>query len=285
MNMKIVKYLGLVLIIATAFSCTKHEVVYNADTLTGTAEFQLHYYNPVTSATANNITRVEVNGQLYSNYKAPLTTYNAVPGGGIGRFFAVAPGSVNLKLYQGSVDPLTLVYDRNVTMAEGKQNIFVHDFAQDPFVYNNGYPYPRNVTEITDSICWIKFYNILYDTIGTPNVPTNLRLQYQYIDYRTSVPVNIGPPVAFGETTDWQPVTVVKDNNISAGSRLMTFKIKTVDAGGNIIGDLQIMGTGGTYSAYTSTFTCAIGRRYHQVMSGFRKVKAPNSSVRTFTAL
>jgi hypothetical protein len=283
MNMKIVKYLGLVLIIAAAFSCTKNEVIYNADTITGTAEFQLHYYNPVTTAATNNINRVEVNGQLFANIKAPLNTYNAVPNGGVGRFFTVAPGSVNIKLYQGTTDPLTLVYDKNVTLVEGKQNVFVHDFTKDPITYNNGYPYPRNLTEKTDSICWIKFYNILYETAALG--PTALRLQYQYIDYRTTLPVNIGPPVAFGETTDWQPVTVVKDNNISAGSRLMTFKIKTVDASGNIIGDLQIMGTGGTYAAYTSTFTCAIARRYHQVMSGFRAVAAPNSSVRTFTAL
>ena len=281
--MKIVKYLGLVLIIATAFSCTKHEVVYDADTISGTAEFQLHYYNPVTTATTNNINRVEVNGQLYANIKAPLTTYNVVPSGGVGRFFAVAPGSVNIKLYQGAVDPLTLVYDKNVTLVAGKQNVFVHDFTKDPIVYDNGYPYPRNTTSITDSICWIKFYNILYETAVLG--PTTLRIQFQYIDYRTNLPVNIGAPVAFGETTGWQPVTVVKDNNISAGSRLMTFKMKTVDAGGVITGDLQIMGTGGTYSAYTSTFTCAIGRRYHQVMSGFRAVAAPNSSVRTFTAL
>lgn len=281
--MKIIKYLGLVLIVATAFSCTKHEVVYDADTITGTAEFQLHYYNPVTTVATNNINRVEVNGQLYSNIKAPLTTYNAIPNGGVGRFFAVAPGSVNIKLYQGAVDPLTLVYDKNVTLTEGKQNVFVHDFTKDPIVYSNGYPYQRNTTAITDSICWIKFYNILYETaaLGT----TTLRLQYQYIDFRTNLPVNIGPPVAFGETTGWQPVTVVKDNNISAGSRLMTFKIKTVDAGGNIIGDLQIMGVGGTYAAYTSTFTCAIARRYHHIMSGFRAVAAPNSSVRNFTAL
>jgi hypothetical protein len=91
MNMKIVKYLGLVLIISAAISCTKHEVVYNADTITGTAEFQLHYYNPVTTAAANNINRVEVNGQLYANVKAPLTTYNGVPSGAVGRFLQSHP--------------------------------------------------------------------------------------------------------------------------------------------------------------------------------------------------
>jgi hypothetical protein len=288
MNMKIVKYLGLVLIIAAAYSCTKNVVEYDAESIVGAAEFQLHYYNPVTTASTNNINKIEVNDKLYGNIKAPLVPYDVVPKGAVGRFFAVTPGTVNLKLYQGANDSIP-VYDTNVVLVAGKQNIFVHDFKKLPLIFENGYPYPRNLTEKTDSICWIKFYNLLYEnfTAGPPIVynPTTLRLQYQYIDYRTSQPVNIGPPVAFGETTGWQPVTVVKDNLISPGSRLMTFKIKTVDAGGNIIGDLSVMGTGGTYSAYTSTFTCAIARRYHQIISGYRAVASPNSSVRTFTAL
>jgi hypothetical protein len=91
--------------------------------------------------------------------------------------------------------------------------------------------------------------------------------------------------VAFGESTGWELVMVVKDNLVSAGSRLITFKIKTVDANGNIVGDLLIMGTGGTYAAYTGTATLNIGRRYHHVMAGFRAVASPNSSVRSFTAL
>jgi hypothetical protein len=63
----------------------------------------------------------------------------------------------------------------------------------------------------------------------------------------------------------------------------MTFYIKTVDANGNIIGDLQVL-TGTTTGAYTATVSVGIARRYHQIMAGYRNA-APNSSVRTFTAL
>jgi hypothetical protein len=280
--MKIIKYICLVLVVVLIASCKKNVIEYMATPVGSQAEFQLHFMNPVTSVSTNNITKVEINGQLYANSKAPLATYNAIPSGAVGRFFTVAPGSVNIKMYQGT-NMDVLVYDKNVTMTVGKQNIFVHDFTKDPVLFNTGYPFKGNTTEKTDSTAWIKFYNFLYETAALG--PTALKLQYQYVDYRTNQPVNIGKPVAFGESTGWEPVTVVKDNNISQGSRLMSFKIKTVDANGNIVGDLSIMGTGGTYAAYTATSTLGIARRYHHIMSGFRAFNAPNSAVRIFTAL
>ncbi|MCK7533258.1 MAG: hypothetical protein MZV63_20620 [Marinilabiliales bacterium] len=33
------------------------------------AEFQLHYIVPVNAVAANNITKVEINNQLYANYQ------------------------------------------------------------------------------------------------------------------------------------------------------------------------------------------------------------------------
>ena len=280
--MKIVKYLSLVLVVILLASCKKNEVEYMTTPYANLAEFQLHYMVPVTSVSTNNITKVEINGQLVANTKAPLTTYNAIPSGSVGRFYTVAPGSVNIKLYEGT-DMATLVYDKNVTLNTGKQNIFVHDFTKDPVVFNNGFPYKGILTERTDSSAWIKFYNFLYETAALG--PTALKLQYQYVDFRTNLPVNIGKPVAFGESTGWELITVVKDNLISSGSRLMTFKIKTVDANGNIVGDLSIMGTGGVFSAYTGTATVFIGRRYHHIEAGYRAVASPNSSIRIFTAL
>lgn len=285
MIMKIIKYLSLVVAVIIATSCEKHEVEYLATPIDNKAEFQLHYMNPVVAVAANNIQRVEVNGNLFANDKAPLATYNAVPSGAVGRFYAVNPGNVNIKLYMKTkILPATdsLVYDQNVTLTTGKQNIFVHDFAQPMIRFDNGFPYIRRETVSTDSTAWIKFYNFLYETAG---VPTTKRIQYQYVDARTSALVNIGQPVAFGESTGWEQVTVVKTDIVSAGSRTMTYRMKEVDANGNIIGDLMIMNTSGTYVAYSGTLATFIGRRYHQIMAGFRAVRAPNSSVRTFTAL
>lgn len=281
--MKILKYLNLVLVMVLIFSCKKHEIEYNTTTISNVAEFQLHYFVPVTATATNYINRVEINDQLYSNRKAPLTTYNAIPNGSVGRFYTVAPGIVNIKMYQGATDTtLVKVYDQNVTLTVGKQNVFVHDFAKPPVWFDNGYPYIANVTGNTDSVCYIKFYNFLYETAG---VPTTLKLQYQYVDPRNATAVvNIGPPVSFGESTGWQQVKVVKAIYNSAGSAVINYRIKLVDAGGVIGADLQIKNTSGTFVNYAEFFTASIGRRYHSILSGMRAA-APAASARIFTAL
>ena len=275
------KYISLILAVVLMVSCEKHEIQYDAEPVADMAEFQLHYYVPVTAVAANNITKVEINSKLYANTRAPLATYNVIPSGAVGRFYTVNPGSVQIKMYQG-VDMTTLVYDKTVTLTSGKQNVVVHDFAQVPKVFDNGFPYEAVMTTLTDSTAWIKFYNFLYESAG---VPTTKKLQYQYISTRTSALVNIGTPVAFGESTGWEKITVVKTDLISQGARTISFRIKEVDDSGVVIGDLQVMGTGGAFAAYTATSSLTIGRRYHHTMAGFRAVASPNSSVRVFTAL
>ena len=282
--MKIIRYLILILAVVLITSCEKQELKYDATPIENMAEFQLHYMNPVTAEPANYINRVEVNGKLIADTLAPLLTYNAIPSGAVGRFYTFTPGNVNLKMYMRTKllpKSDSLVYDQNVTLTEGKQNVFVHAFDQVPVHFDNGFPYLKRQTATTDSTAWVKFYNFLYETSG---VPTTKKIQYQYVSSRTSALVNIGPPVAFGESTGWQQVTVIKSVEISSGSRLITFKMKDVADDGTMT-DLQVMGTNGTYAAYTGTATLFIGRWYHHTMAGYRAVKSPNSSVRIFTAL
>lgn len=281
--MKIFKFLSLFLIVVLTVSCEKNEIQYKTTPIYGMAEFQMHYFVPVTNVTANNINKVEINGQLYANIKAPLSTYNAIPNGSVGRFYTADPGTVNIKLYQGAAGDV-LVYDKDVTLTEGKQNVFVHDFNLAPIVFDNGFPYTPNITEDTDSTCFVKFYNFLYETTG---VPSTLKLQYQYVDPRNaSVLINIGEPVSFGQTTGWQSVKVIKDKDTynTAGSRRVDYKIKVIDNNGNVVGDLQIRNTNGVYVSYTEFATEFIGRRYHHVVSGLRAA-SPGTSVRQFTAL
>lgn len=281
--MKIIKYLSLILAVTLMASCEKVPIEYDATPIGEKAEFQLHYIVPVTSAAVNNITKVEINGQLYSNNKSILSTYNAIPSGSSGRFYIVAPGPVNIKMYQGN-DMDQLVYDQNTTLVVGKQNIFVHAFNQPPVVIDNGYPYIRRQTVETDSTTWVKFYNFLYETAG---VPTTLKLQYQYVSHRTGELVNIGKPVAFGESTGWEQVLLLKlpTDLVTSGSRQIDYKIKVIDNSGNIVGDLQAMKTNGTYASYSDYWTGYIGRKVHHIFCGYRAVAAPNSAVRLFTAL
>lgn len=278
--MKILNYIGLILVVAFAVSCEKHEVEYMTNPLGDKAEFQLNYFVPVTATSANYLYKVEVNNQLFSNSTAPLTTYNAIPNGSVGRFYTVDPGTVNIKLYKGTGEEL--VYDQNVTLAKGKQSVFVHDYTKEPIVFDSGYPYTANTTKDSDSTCYVRFYNFLYETEG---VPTNLKLQYQYIDPRDKNNlVNIGEPISFGETTGWQPVKIVKTTFNSEGSARVDYRIKVVDASGAITGDLQLWNSSKKYVSYSDYWNGFIGRRYQHVLAGMRSA-LPVAGVKQFTIL
>ncbi|MFV0592087.1 MAG: hypothetical protein ACK5M7_11945 [Draconibacterium sp.] len=277
--MKIIKNISLILMVILAISCEKHEIEYDTKSIDGMAEFQLHYFVPVTATSSNYIYRIEINNELYANSKGPLNTYNAVPNGSVGRFFTVEPGEVNIKLYKGTSEEL--VYDRTTTLTEGKQNVFIYDFEEDPIVFDNGYPYTPNVTEDTDSTTYVKFYNFMFETEGEP---TDLKLQYQYIDPNNGDLINIGEPVAFGETTGWQPVKIIKTVNNSSGYARVYYRIKVIDNNGSVVGDLQLYNSSSNYVSYSDYWTGYIGRRVHHVMAGFRSAQ-PRASVRLFYAL
>jgi hypothetical protein len=278
--MKVIKYLSLILAVTLMASCETVPIEYDAEPIGNMAEFQLHYVVPIDATTANRITKVEINGQLYANITAPLNTYNAIPSGSVGKFYVASPGNVNIKMYQGN-DMDVLVYDQNVTLTVGKQNVFIHNFTLPPVVLDNGYPYIRRQTVETDSTTWVRFYNFLYETAG---VPTDLRLQYQYVSHRTGQLVNIGDPVSFGESTGWEQVLLIKTDLVSSGSRRIDYKIKVVDNAGNILGDLQVMNSSGNFVSYSDYWTGYIGRRVHHIYCGMRAAN-PRAAVRLFYAL
>lgn len=280
-------FLTLFLLSAVLFSCEKHVVEYDAVTVpSGAAEFQLHYFVPLTAATANNIYKIELNGQAISNSTSPLSTYNAVPSGAVGRFYTTTAGKNNIKLYKG--EDLELVYNQDVELSAGKQNIFVYDFNKAPIVFDNGYPFEPVVTEQTGSTAWIKFYNFLFEKEG---VPTDLKLQYQaqwtIVDStkEKSDWINIGKPLAFGESTGWEPVHVnVSTTAITSGNDRVDYRIKVIDQSGNDTGFLQVMNASSNFVNYSDWWTAYVGRRYHHVLSGMRADK-PTAAVRQFTAL
>lgn len=283
--MKITKFIGLCLIAMSAVSCEKHEIEYMTTPISNDmAEIQLHYFVPVTATATNNIYKMEIGGQEYvNNGAAVVSTYNAVPSGSVGRFYTTAAGDVNIKLYKGT--DLELVYDKNAKLTSGKQNVFVYDFDKAPIVFDNGYPYETNTTMDTDSTCWVKFYNFLYEKEGEYST---LKLQYQY-QYTTkegskSEWKNIGSPIAFGESTGWQPITVIKSIFNSSGYARIDYKIKVQDENGEYTQDLQVWNSNGKYVSYSDYWNGYIGRRYHHVLKGMRSAK-PISSVSQFTAL
>ncbi len=117
-------------------------------------------------------------------------------------------------------------------------------------------------------------------------LPTTLKLQYQYISHRTNQVVNIGSPVAFGESTGWEQVLLLKLPNeiVTAGSRRIDYRIKVIDSNGNVVGDLQVRNASGAMVSYADYWTGTIGRRVHHIFCGLRAA-TPVSAVRLFTAL
>ncbi|MBK7099739.1 MAG: hypothetical protein IPH58_17365 [Sphingobacteriales bacterium] len=274
--------LGAVLI----SSCTKHEVKFLSTPVSDNmAEFQLHYFVPLVSGAVNNINKAEVNGIPIASLSAPLTTYSAIPNGAVGKFFTSSVGVNSIKLYRGT--NLDLVYNQQVTLNKGKQNVFVYDFNKSPIVFDNAFPYLKNTTKYTDSIAWIRFYNFLYEN-SSGYSSSKLQYQYQYTVNNTtgekSAWINVGKPVAFGECTGWTPVVVNKTVDISAGSARIDYKLKIIGADGSDQGDLQVLNSSSKYVNYSEYRTASIGRDYHHVLSGMRAA-VPNCAVRVFTAL
>ena len=156
--MKFFKYLTYSLaLMLMLVSCDKHEMKFVDNyEVVDMAEFQLHYFEPIANTATYYIDSVFVNGVLYSsvNGSGQLLPYNGVPGGGVGKFFSVNPGDVNFKFYRKG----NIVYDQNVTLTKGKQNVIVHDMNMAPIVIDNGYPYqhssgtPNVATWNTDSL-------------------------------------------------------------------------------------------------------------------------------------
>lgn len=282
------KILFLLICALIGASCEKHIVEYKATPIdeTSTAEFQLFYMVPVVSGAVNTINRIELNNGLLGNETAPLSVFNFVPSGSVGRFFTTKPGQVNLKLYKGVVTDLLQTYDQNFDLPAGKHNVVVHDFQKPPVILSNDIPYPKITTENTGTTAWIKFYNFLYETEG---VPTSLKLQYQFqytVDNETgekSEWANLGDPVSFGEGTGWEPVTVNKTVEISSGSARVDYRIRMIGSDGSDQGSLVIRNASGNMVDYADWWTASIGRVYHHMLAGFRQA-SPTAAVRQSTA-
>ena len=263
-------------------SCTKHKMHFDVTELPDDiAEFQLHYMEPINNVVANNITSVFVNGELYSSAggSGTLYPYNGIPsGGGGGRFFYANVGSNHFQLYRGDEIGQELVYDMNITLKKGKQNVIIYDLTKEPIIIDNPAPYwsGRQITGSnwnTDEVFQVQFVNLLFSRPGTPYAGT---LQYQYkrsgniLDPITGEVIgpepaewyNMGEPVAFGETTGLQVLEMHKQTFNSNGSQRFDYRILTET------GEELMKWNGSKYVAYTDWWTAYIGRVYTHFFRG-----------------
>lgn len=276
------------------FSCKKHDQFagYKMHAVPDDyAEIQLHYFEPVLNNSTNYIDAVFLNNQLYSSSggNGVLTPMNGVPGYGVGKFFGVPSGSVNVKLYRKD----ELIYDKNVNLTPGKQDVWIARLDMDPIVTDNGYPY-WNIKAPTNSVGWgsdsvakVQFINMLFeDNTGhpaTPATPYPGKLKLQYQDNKTKEWMDVGDYVAFGEATGREEVRVRKaDGVITSGYESITFRLLTES------GDIMQYRSGAAETAYTNwqyARTLYIGRVYEYIIGGVRTGRTPSVSVATWTSL
>ena len=286
------KKLTFIISLLTVFalvSCEKHEILYDTHDLSEqSAEFQLHYFEPITSAAANYIDSVFVNGVLYSsvNGSGQLATYNGVPGGATGRFFAVAPGSVKFTVWRGG----KVIYDNVATLNKGKQNVFVTDLNEPPFVIVNDYPYkdkiirdkPTAATYNTDSIATGKIVNVLFES---PGVPCTQKIQCQWRNDEKDangdwVWHDMGNPIGFGEATPLCAFIVHKTAFNSSGYQTLYWRFLNED--GTPFKYTNASGNPANFTDYWSTY---IGRSYLYMLGGNRGQKTNRMTMYRWTAL
>ena len=249
--MKNVKYILFSAIAACALlSCQKHGLSYAPEVAADNmAMFQITYVEPIAVNAANAIDSVFVNDRLVASSTGvgQLTvngTYPYGPSTATGKFFAAKPGNTNIKFYRKG----NLVYDKDVNLKEGRQELYVFKLDEDPIILDNLYPYKGNpdrattATFDTDSIARIRFINFSFK--GDADTPNPTKIQYQwchdvYTVGKTSATKpdgkweNIGDPIAFGEASDYQVIRVHKNIFNSSGSEYVWFR--GIDEDGNVV--------------------------------------------------
>ncbi len=212
------------------------------------AEFQITYVEPLAVNANNAIDSVFVNGVLVggstgAGQLAVNGTYPYGPSTATGTFFTTTPGLTNIKFYRKGNE----VYNTDVDLKVGKQEVFVYKLTERPIVLDNLYPYKYNPeratvqTFNTDSVARIRFYNFAFS--GNANTPYPGKIQYQWCHDKSVGATgrggadgnwhNIGEPVGFGEATTYEIIQVWKETFNSQGQEQLWFR--GIDEAGNVV--------------------------------------------------
>lgn len=280
--MKYAKYIiGLLAVATAAVSCEKHELLYQGSEPVGSAAmFHICYFEPLTKVAGNYIDSVYVNGKLYGGVggAGQLMIENLLPTQGT-RYFTAPAGTNKITLFKKGV----AVYDKEVTLKSGKQDIYVPALSMDPVVVDvpafNNTSAPVAGQFDTDSIASVRLINFLFEPDGNGGVaPTKRKIQYQWRNNSGDKDEsgnyfwhNIGEPVAFGEASARGQVIVDKVNypNASGFNTSGTARInyRTIDAE-----------TGEQMT--TDYWTGAIGRGYDHIYWGVYGTPLPSGYVK-----
>lgn len=220
------------------------------------AMVRLMYVNPSVGAD-DAVYRVELGGKTFDNdASAVLGRYGGVPGGGVGSFVSVPGGSVPLRLYRST--SRELCYDRTVVMAAGaRATVAVYDLGAAPAVV----PEQVELPTASEGQALLKFYNFVLNKQGEP---MEGRLQLRLKASPSGEFVATGAPVAFGEATTWQAVTVTGTTARCDMDALL------VDNDGNTLGSLTYTAADGTAAPFADYWPLEAGRAYAWYCCGTR---------------
>ena len=288
--MKILKYIPLFLAaVGVLSSCDKHEIEFPMTNVNEMTQVQLHYFVPTSTANANSIYKIELGDQVYvqPNNAVIMATYNGQPSGSVGLFYTVKETNPVLRYYLGPDQKLA--YERTLNLIPGrKQNVIVYDFDKDPLIIDTGYSsnnitFDVTPTYETDSIGYVRFYNLMYEK---PGEPYKGKIQYQahhrskWLNNDWTEWENVGEPVGFGECTSWAPLGIDRPTGAAYGQTSIYYRI--LDEDGN---ELQVMGQNGKYSNYSDYWTLYVGRRYQHFIRGYRSDASIRAGVSVWTQL
>lgn len=193
----------------------------------GGAMFQLTYVEPLEKKADNAIDSVLVNDILVSGSteSGQLAVNGTCPFGSsedAGAFYQVEPGNVNIKFYRKD----SMVYNRTVSLKEGKYELFVYRLDMDPVILDWGAPVNETGQTSTgvfsnNPVTRIRFYNFAFQEY--PGTPYSGPLQYQVRNENGSEWFNVGEPVGFAEATEYQDVTILN----TSGSEKLSFRVLT----------------------------------------------------------
>ena len=267
--MKYLKYILLTSLAAFAlFGCDKHDLSYApSDPASEKALFQITYVVPQAVNANNAIDSVYLNDKLIggvggAGQLAVNGTFPYGPSAYTGTYFTTNPGNNNLKLYKKG----DVVYDKNVNLTKGRQQIFVFSLSEDPIILDSQYPFsPVNPEKAsartfdTDSVATIRFYNFVWQNSTTPYQG---KLKYQWRDNTGAKnPAtgdyywnDLGDYVGFGEATDRVPVIVHKSVFNSSGYN--TLRFHCIDENGKEV------------TRSTDYWTVYIGRSVNHIFRG-----------------
>jgi hypothetical protein len=269
-----------VLVMLVITSCEKNEITFgNSDVnLTKSAEVRLVYDFPLVSSTAQNLTRLKYNDQLYSMVSTAL--------GGIfpnssAKYHLVTQGSVKVDAFRFATKDSLLAYTNTFTVGSGKYSVFIYNQTEAPLVVQDVDVFPSG-NAWSDTTAYIQFVNLFYKADGvTPYGKLTLKGRrgagttaspYVYIDIASC---------DFKQASALVPYKLVKSGTVWSGTESsMSFVI--YDSAGQLL-QYYATSTGALTSWAATGYSLGKGRYYIFHMNGKVGAKYADQAIRLST--